>query len=252
MRSTSLRNELVKEYRTAEDYRRYGWGNVKRRRMLAKIFRKNRHYFGKKVLDLGCGGGVLGAIIEPTGRYYIGVDGNPDMINLARREAEERGSKQQFLSGNFCKMKISGQFDTLTLIGNTMGHLAIRDMEELLKTRRANVHRESTFLIDYRDLVAMFYRGTWRRVQVQTFVRGRIVHRTRTVDLRKGKLVMRARPSKDSWVLNWAHAIWSPFILESLMRSYGWRLESRSPARPGLAEDSLPEYDFDVYRFDPN
>ena len=244
-----MNRNLVHMYRTAEDYRRYTSASPNRQKELTEFFGHYRRFFGRRVLDLGCGGGVLGSVLESTRRTYVGMDANPDMIREARRAATERGSAQRFVLGDICRTRIAGRFDTLTLIGNSLGHLNVAQMDELLRMRKANVRAGTRFLIDYRDMVAMFWNGTWPRVKVQTHVVGRVVHRTQRVDLEGGRLHMRAKPGSGAWVLEWAHAIWSPFILDSIMRSHGWRLISRSPMGTVRAK-AIPEHYLDVYRFE--
>jgi SAM-dependent methyltransferase len=243
----NLDRNLVKIYRTAEDYRRYAPDNSDRQTVLKDFYRKYRRYFGRSVLDLACGGGVLGGVLARSRLSYVGIDANPDMIHEAR--TAKRNSRQRFVLGDIRRSRIAGRFDTVALLGNSLAHLSVADMTELLSRRASNVHRGTTFLVDYRDLVAMFWNGSWSKVKIQTHVRGRVVHRARLVDLEGGKLHMRARPSSRGWVLDWAHAIWSPFILESLMQSHGWQLVRRSPA----STDSKvpPEHYIDVYRLEP-
>jgi SAM-dependent methyltransferase len=235
---------LVRIYRTADDYRRYSPENADRRASLTSFYKAFRRYFGRSVLDLGCGGGALGAVIAPSGRSYLGVDTNPDMLREARKLTGLR-----FLEADITRDRIPGRFDTVTLIGNAMAHFSVGQMDKLLRARRSNVHVGSTFLLEYRDLIAMFWQNTWTHVRVTTHVRGKIVHRARLLDLVKGTLDVRARPSTRAWVLDWSHAIWSPFILEMLMRSHGWVLVHRSPPRPKTAAARIPESNVDVYRF---
>ena len=128
-----VNRRLARLYRTGDDYRRYSWDDPDRRSALASFFKKYRRYIGRSVLDLGCGGGVLGALLAPTGRSYLGVDANPDML----REARKTGLR--FLAADITRDKISGRFETITLLGNAMAHFTVRDMDRLLRTRRSNV-----------------------------------------------------------------------------------------------------------------
>lgn len=246
-----MNRQLVHIYRTGDDYRRYAWENMDRRKSLASFYSAYRRYIGRKVLDLCCGGGVLGRILEPTGRSYLGIDANPDMIREARKAAAEAASKQRFVLGDVLKHPIAGKFDTITLIGNSLAHFTVHDFDELLTRRRKNAHPGSTFLIDYRDLVGMFWHGSWSRVKVQTHVRGKIVHRARVVDLENGRLDLRARPTSRDWDLEWSHAIWSPFIMQAVMLGHGWKLVSRMPPPPRSVRAKLPEQHVEVYRFEP-
>jgi SAM-dependent methyltransferase len=241
---------LVQIYRTGDDYRRYTLENPDRRRAMDSFFATYRRYIGHRVLDLCCGGGVLGRVLEQHGRDYVGVDANPDMIRAARKAAKDAGSDQRFVLGDVARARIPGEFDTVTLLGNSLAHLNVDDLDEVLRRRRGNVHPGSTFFLDYRDLIGMFWQGTWSRKKTQSVV-GKVVHRTTSLDLERGRLEMRARPSSRKWVLDWAHAIWSPFILESLMRSHGWRLVSRTPSRSKTAAARVPESYVEVYRLAP-
>jgi len=248
MLTGTTQRHLLRVYRTGDDFRRYSWQDEKRRRALIALFRRYRKYFGHRVLDLGCGGGVLGLVADHAGLSYVGVDGNPDMIRDARTWARRRGSKARFLQGDLGTFRLSGQYDTITILGNTMGHLTVDQFDRLLERLSHHVGSGGSLLIDYRDLVAMFWNGTWTHAKVQTFVRGRVTHRTRLVNLRSGRLEMSARPSSGRWRLRWSHAIWSPFILESVMRSRGWRLVKRVVSRPSGHGRQPPEAYLDVYR----
>ncbi len=240
---------LIKAYRTAEDYRRYVVGNPERTRALGQFYRRHRRHFGRSVLDLACGGGILGSVLEPTGRRYVGIDFNPDMIREARNAAAARGSDQRFLLGDAVHARVPGRFDTLTLLGNSLGHLTALDMDELLRCRSANVHPGSTFLIDYRDVVGMFWRASWSHgPYVQTHKRGKVVHRTRKVDLERGVIFLRARSASGRWSVDLTHTIWSPFILEAVMRARGWTLLHRSSGYPGSTDQPAIDYWEDVYR----
>ncbi len=240
--------QLVQVYRTAEDYHRYTWANDERREAMQAFVRSYRRYIGRRVLDLGCGGGVLGRVLEPMGRSYVGVDANPDMIREARKDARARGSRQRFLLGDVATVRLPGRFDTVALIGNTLGHLDVEDVDRILVRLRGHVRPRATLLFEYRDLVGLLWQGKWAKVVVQTFVRGKVTHRTQRLDVEHGRLEMRARPSSGRWVLDWTHAIWSPFILEGLMRAHGWRLAGRWPV-PVQGKGAIPEKYVEAYRF---
>ena len=241
----AMHGRLVEIYRTADDYRRYTSEDPDRVRALESLYAAYRRYIGRRVLDLCCGGGVLGRVLEKHRRAYVGVDANPDMIRAARQAAREAGSGQRFVLGDVTRVRIAGQFDTVALVGNSLAHFTVDELDALLRRRRVNVHAGSTLIVDYRDLVGMFWSGTWTRTKVQTSIRGNVVHRATVLDLEHGRLEMRSRPASRKWVIDWSHAIWSPFIVESLMRSHGWRLVNRTPPRSAAA---IPEHVYDVYR----
>ncbi len=242
--------ELVRLYRTAEDFHRYLPERPERRESLASLYRRYRRYFGHRVLDLGCGGGVLGDVLGTAGRHYVGMDANPDMIRGARKAARAAGSDLRFVLGDITRTRLAHRFDTLTLLGNALGHLGVSRMEQLLRLRRANVHRGSTFVIDYRDVVAMFWQGAWKPVYVERHKRGKVVSRTRSVDFRTGTIHIRARPASKEWTADYTHGIWSPFVLEAVMSGQGWKLATRGPGLSSATGAADPFSWIDVYRFE--
>jgi len=243
---------VVRYYRTADDYRRYTVTDRQRRAAIDRLYRRHRREFGRSVLDLACGGGVLGAVLERSGRRYLGVDVSPDMIRAARKAAKVEGSAREFRRGNIARLSVPGRFDTVTLLGNALGHVRIAEMEGLLDHLARNVHRGSTFLLDYRDVVGMLWDGSWaRRGFTQQHKRGKVVFRSRSADLGKGVIHIRGRPAtRGAWIADFTHAMWSPYILAALMRAHGWTLARRSS--PRIPRTGQPEANYweDVYRYD--
>jgi len=54
---------------------------------------------GKKVLDLGCGGGLLAEGLEKRGANVTGLDAGRTPIAVAKLHAQEAGSKVEYLQG---------------------------------------------------------------------------------------------------------------------------------------------------------
>jgi SAM-dependent methyltransferase len=219
---------LVRFYRTAEDFRRYSPGSLGRTAELRLVVRRHRRLFGRTILDLACGGGLLGTVLDGTVTRYVGIDANPDMIREARAPPSKGSTCRVFVLGDITRKRIDGRFDTLTLLGNALGHLTAEEMDRLLVRRRENVHAGSNFLIEYRDVVAMFWDRAWTKVYVQNHKRGRVVARTERVDFCGGQVHITARPRSGGWKVAYTQAIWSPFILDSVMRNHGWRPVSQA------------------------
>jgi len=53
---------------------------------------------GKRVLDVGCGGGILSERIARQGALTIGIDASPRMINIARSHAEKSKLDIQYIN----------------------------------------------------------------------------------------------------------------------------------------------------------
>jgi ubiquinone/menaquinone biosynthesis C-methylase UbiE len=87
---------------------------------LSRLYALKRRYFGHEVLDVACGSGVLGFVLEQAGHNYIGIDVNPDMISSARAYARKLRSGNRFMLGDASRMKLEGTFDTVCLLGNAL------------------------------------------------------------------------------------------------------------------------------------
>ena len=236
-----MKQEMVRYYRTAARVDRYSPGDSTRKRELAALYRRERPYFGARVLDLACGGGILGFLLEDRGHKYVGVDINPDMLGQARSAARRLHARVRFLEGDIATLPIAGRFDTLTLLGNALSHLRTDEFARLLATRRQNVHRGSYIILDYRDTVAMFYKGQWKSPYVETHKGARAVHRTRSIDWDTGVIHVRAK-RRAAWSVDFTQKIWSPFITAALLADHGWVSVHR---RAVPAHNSW----IDVYRF---
>ncbi|WP_419843624.1 bifunctional 2-polyprenyl-6-hydroxyphenol methylase/3-demethylubiquinol 3-O-methyltransferase UbiG [Actinobacillus pleuropneumoniae] len=55
------------------------------------IQQKSNGLFGKKVLDVGCGGGILSEAMAKAGANITGIDMTTEPLDVARKHAEESG-----------------------------------------------------------------------------------------------------------------------------------------------------------------
>ncbi len=225
----TTRKELEAFYRSAEDYRRYSAEDPETLARLGRVLRQERRRFGHALLDLGCGGGALARLFEGSGRSYIGVDANPDMIREARRSARERGSTARFLRADLRRVRLDGKFDTVVLLGNALCHLTTHDLLRVLGRLRGHLRPSARFIVDYRDSVQLFFERKWGKRYVQHKGGHRLVAVTRGVDLLRGAILISAQREGKRRSTPYTQTIWSPFVLEPLMVSQGWKLIRRSP-----------------------
>ena len=180
-------------YQKHDDYRRYLMSHSERRRDLARFFSENRRFFGHWILDIACGGGILGFLAEEEGRRYVGIDINPDAISAAQDYAQSHGSGCWFVLGDAREVKMTGSFDTVVLLGNSLCHFNTAEFAEILDNLRKNVRRGSYFIVDYRDVVQILYRRGWAHRFRQTREGRPVVSVTKMLDSVKGELVIDSR-----------------------------------------------------------
>lgn len=201
--------------------------NKKRVNEIKKIYRSNKKYFGKRILDIGCGGGILGFVVEPNGHRYTGIDINPDMIKYAKNYAKKIKSKNRFILGDVTKKKISGKFDILTFIGNGLCHITTHDFLNILKNLKKNTHKGTYFIIDYRDVVELLFKRQWKNRIIEKTKGKTIISLTVGASTEAGEIYKKAFEKSGKNKINFIHTIWSPFIIEPIMKSSGWKLVKR-------------------------
>ncbi len=74
----------------------------------------------RKILDLGCGTGLLTRSLATAGREVIGIDPSPTMLNYARRTA----SSVTWIDGDASMIKPTGDIDLALCTGNALMHIA--------------------------------------------------------------------------------------------------------------------------------
>jgi SAM-dependent methyltransferase len=214
-------------YRRHDDFRRYSMEDAKRVKELSRLYDLNKGYFGKRVLDLACGGGILGFIVERHGHDYVGVDLNRDMIGRARAYARRTGSRNRFLLADATRDRVQGTFETVAVLGNALCHFNTMDFGRLLKNVEPSADMGSHFIVDYRDVVDLLFRRKWKSKLVEK-EKGKVtVSRTTGCDTERGDLVMTSQQEGGSSRVEFTHAVWAPFIIEPMMESSGWKLARR-------------------------
>ncbi|MFI5733897.1 class I SAM-dependent methyltransferase [Kribbella sp. NPDC051587] len=72
-----------------------------------------------KIIDLGCGTGLLARALAVEGREVIGIDPSPTMLNYARRTP----SSVTWIDGDAGVIEPTGDVDVVFCTGNTLMHI---------------------------------------------------------------------------------------------------------------------------------
>lgn len=223
-----MKTNIAAYYRKHDKFTRYLTGNRERVKQLSELYASNKRYFGHRVLDIACGGGVLGFIVEQQGHAYTGIDVNPDMISSARTYAKDVSSRNRFIKTDVTRLKIEGKFDTICILGNALCHFSTRELSKVLQRVVSHCGRGSYLIVDYRDMVLQMFNKKWnlrRRLVMKD--RGR-VSVTTGCDTRTGFVQVSTTDMRGKNKVRLAHAIWSPFIVTLIMNEHGWSLAKRS------------------------
>ncbi len=78
------------------------------------------------MLDIGCATGDLIFFAESVGITGVGIDNDPDLLNIAEKKKNQMGSSSVFINEDMRRVREvfkSEKFDIITSMGNTIAHL---------------------------------------------------------------------------------------------------------------------------------
>ena len=89
---------------------------------------------GHRVLDLGCGTGTLAIMVKKAypDAEVVGLDGDPQVLEIARRKAKEAGKSIQFDEGMAYKLPYPDKSFDRVLSSLVFHHLTTQDKERAL------------------------------------------------------------------------------------------------------------------------
>jgi SAM-dependent methyltransferase len=110
----------------------------------------------RKIVDLGCGTGLLTRTLAVGDREVIGVDPSPTMLNYARRTP----STVTWIDGDHTVIKPTGDVDLALSTGNTVMH--IPDLPAALTTLAGALRTGGVLVFESRNPVARAWES-WTR-----------------------------------------------------------------------------------------
>ncbi|MFA4701771.1 class I SAM-dependent methyltransferase [Pyrococcus kukulkanii] len=105
-----------------------------------------------RVLDLACGVGGFSFLLEDHGFEVIGIDISEDMIARAKRYAQERESKVEFILGDAKNLPFNDrEFDYVIFI-DSLVHFTPLELNQVFKEVRRVLRPGGKFIIQFTDL----------------------------------------------------------------------------------------------------
>ena len=113
-RSNNNQEDLFDEYA-------YDWwnktGNYKLLHMLNPLrleyISSRLEIKNKKILDIGCGGGILSEELSKMGAKVTGIDSSKKSINIAKKHAKEQDLEIEYINGSILDASNLGSFDCI-------------------------------------------------------------------------------------------------------------------------------------------
>jgi SAM-dependent methyltransferase len=119
---------------------------------------------GSRVLDLGCGTGLLTSLLAADGFSVIGIDRSERMLDIAARRCRSFGSRVELVHGDIKSAAKSADLRAALVVacGDVVNHLSsTRALEALFRSARASLMPEGRFAFD--ALNAWCFQAYWRR-----------------------------------------------------------------------------------------
>lgn len=85
----------------------------------------------RRIIDLGCGTGLLTRALARPGRSVRGIDPSRTMIDWARRQP--RAQEVSWIEGDASSIPVTGDVDLVLCTGNTIMHLSGEDLTAALR-----------------------------------------------------------------------------------------------------------------------
>jgi len=84
----------------------------------------------RAILDIACGEGTFAVAVASSGRYVVGLDSSPQMLEYARERAATHDSRVDFVLGDMRYIPFSDGFDLVTCWFDSLNYLLhLADLE---------------------------------------------------------------------------------------------------------------------------
>lgn len=107
---------------------------------VAKFIKVISPEIGKRVYDLGCGGGLWTFFMEDLGKEVVGIDNNETMLIIANEYKNLRGKTSKFVFADLRKYNYEN-FDSAIMLDNTISIFSKEEFEELLKKLKNKIKK---------------------------------------------------------------------------------------------------------------
>jgi len=137
-----------KEYAFAYDYLYQDKNYEKECDFIERVFKK---FSGgvKTILDLGCGTGGHATILDKRGYNVVGVDRSKEMLDIAKRKANEANLSIEFIDGDITNLNLQKKFDAVISMFAVMSYQSTNEaISSVCKTAKGHLGQEGLFLFD--------------------------------------------------------------------------------------------------------
>jgi len=137
-----------KQYAEAYDYLYQNKNYEKECDFIEKVFKKFTKRV-KTILDLGCGTGGHALILTQRGYQAVGVDRSKEMLDIAKRKAQEADLAIEFIEEDITNLKLRKKFDAVISMFAVMSYQTSNSaLSGVCKVVREHLKGGGLFLFD--------------------------------------------------------------------------------------------------------
>ncbi|PIC65448.1 SAM-dependent methyltransferase [Sporosarcina sp. P13] len=111
---------------------------------------------GKKVLDIGCGTGLLSAMLAKQGAHVTGIDLSANMLEVAANRAKSLGLAIDFKEQPMQRLEVDGMYDAAIISIDSLNYVINQaDVEETFRRVYKALSKGGVLLFDVHSLFKM-------------------------------------------------------------------------------------------------
>jgi len=217
---------LRKEYEIVEGFESYDIRFEDARERLKRFeefYNKNKDFFGKKILDLACGGGLFSNFLAEKGHIVIGVDILDPMLEIAKKNSPKR-NPPKYIKADLLEFIPEEEFDTTIFLGNSIPHFSPKDFARIILNIR---NKTRYFIIVYRDSISWGFEGKLKQIIIEERKDYDVIDLYKGYDGEKDSIIKYRiiYPKNDKVILD--YHLYNPGIVEGIMFAAGFKLVKR-------------------------
>lgn len=101
-----------------------------------------------KIIDIACGAGRHSLELAKKGFNVTGVDYSEELLHKAKKRADEKNLKINFILGDIRNFRTHEPYDLAIMMGNSFGYFDDRDNEKVLENINLSLKNEGYFVLD--------------------------------------------------------------------------------------------------------
>ncbi len=108
------------------------------------------------ILDIACGEGTFAFAMARQGFEVTGLDMSPQMLDIARRRADEAGPSVRFVQGDMRSLSFEDEFDLVTCWYDSLNYLLhLRELEETFSGVLKALKHGGLFIFDMNTICGL-------------------------------------------------------------------------------------------------